>query len=117
MSPNSSSYPPMKPFRSLCLIALLTVHAVSSAPAAVEAGRYLRVGDYDVAKLIPPSPAEDSLTTLADLETVYQVQQRRTPEQVAIAKYFVHDDVFQYDAVLGPWFNARNLPATAEFFE
>jgi acid phosphatase (class A) len=67
--------------------------------------------------MIPPAPADDSLTTLADLETVYQVQQRRTPEQVTVARYFVRDNVFQYDAVLGPWFNAKNLPQTAEFFE
>lgn len=86
------------------------------ALVAAEAGRYLRAADYDVAAIIPPAPAADSLTTTADIETVYQVQQRRTPEQAAVAAYFAVDDVFQYDAVLGAWFNARNLPETAAFF-
>jgi membrane-associated phospholipid phosphatase len=84
--------------------------------AAPEAGRYLKAADIDVASLIPPAPTDDSLATAADLLTVYEVQQRRTPEQVALANYFAEDTVFQYDAVIGKWFTAANLPITAEFF-
>ncbi len=47
--------------------------------AAPEAGRYLRTHDVDATKMIPPAPADDSLTMLADLETVYLLQQRRSP--------------------------------------
>ncbi len=102
----------LRPFVLLGLLALLGLRL----PAAPEPGRYLRAGDFDVAALIPPAPANDSLTTAADLEVVRQVQQRRTPEQIALAAYFVHDTVFQFDAVIGPWFTAANLPCTAEFF-
>jgi membrane-associated phospholipid phosphatase len=87
------------------------------AIAAPEAGLYLKPADVDLKKIIPEAPANDSLATKADLETVYNVQLRRTPEQVAIATYFANDNVFQFDAVIGPWFNAKNLPKTAEFFE
>ena len=87
------------------------------AAAAPEAGRYLKAADIDVASLIPTAPADDSLTTAADLVTVYEVQKRRTPEEVALAAYFADDTVFQYDAVIGKWFTAANLPFTAEFFE
>jgi acid phosphatase (class A) len=106
----------MKFIRCLLLAALLGLQSALTLLSAAEAGRYLRAADYDVAKLIPPAPADDSLAALADLETVFQVQQRRTPEQVAVAAYFVKDSVYQYDAVLGPWFNAHNLPQSAEFF-
>lgn len=81
-----------------------------------EAGRYLREQDFDVTTMIEAAPTDDSLTTIADLETVRMLQARRTPEQVALARYFVQDTVFQYDEVIGPWFTERNLPRTAEFF-
>ncbi len=79
-----------------------------------DAGRFLK--DYDVTTMIPAAPAMNSLTTTADIETVYAMQQRRTPEQIALARYFVQDTVFQYDEAIAPWFTAANLPITAEFF-
>jgi len=100
------------PFRGLLLFTLL----VSALVAAPEAGRYLRTRDFDATRVIPAAPANDSLTTLADLATVYQVQLRRTPEQVAVANYFAEDSVFQYDAAIGAWFTAANLPRAAEIF-
>lgn len=100
------------PFRSLLLFPLLAVTLLAQPVA----GRYVRTQDFDATKVIPVAPAADSLATLADLETVYQVQRRRTPEQVALANYFAEDSVFQYDAVIGLWFTAANLPRTAEVF-
>jgi acid phosphatase (class A) len=100
------------PFRGLLLFTLLA----SALLAAPQAGRYLRTQDFDATKVIPVAPTDDSLATLADLETVYQVQLRRTPEQVAIANYFAEDTVFQYDAAIGEWFTEANLPRTAEIF-
>lgn len=97
-----------------CLAAFVVAASVFATP---EAGRFLKAADYDVSALIPAAPADNSLTTLADVEVVYQVQQRRTPEQVAVAAYFADDNVFQFDAVLGPWFKAEKLPVTAAFFE
>jgi acid phosphatase (class A) len=84
--------------------------------AAPEAGRFLRSKDVDVTTLIPPAPADNSLNTAADIEVVYQVQRRRTPEQVTIALYFADDSIFQFDAVLGSWFKAETLPLTTAFF-
>lgn len=95
---------------------LLFTLFVSALVAAPEAGRYLRTRDFDATKVIPVAPADDSLATLADLETVYQMQLRRTLEQVALANYFAEDTVFQYDAAIGEWFTAANLPRTAEIF-
>lgn len=97
--------------RLFLLIAL--AHTVQAYP---EPGKFLRTDDLDVTKVIPAAPADNSLATAADIETVYQVQKRRTPEMVALANYFAEDSVFQYDAVIGAWFTAANLPRTAEFF-
>lgn len=95
------------------LIAALFASVLGAAPVA---GRYLATRDFDATKVIPPAPAEDSLAALADLVTVRQVQARRTPEQVALANYFAQASIFQYASVIGPWFNAANLPHTAELF-
>lgn len=98
---------------SLICAAVLTVQAFAW-PAA---GKYLRAADVDVTAMIPPAPADNSLTTAADLMTVLAVQARRTPESVALATYFAEQSVFQFDAVIGPWFNAKSLPRTAAIFE
>jgi acid phosphatase (class A) len=105
----------MKP-RTLAWLSFLIVGLALRAVAAPEPGRYLRAADIDVAALIPPAPADNSLTTAADLVTVLEVQKRRTPEDIALAACFVHDSVFQYDAVLGSWFAPSALPSSGEFF-
>lgn len=98
----------------LLLVAILLA---SAAPAAAaEPGRYLRAEDVDVAAMIPPAPADDSLTTAADLEVVYQLQQRRTPEQLVLAATYAADHVFHFNTVLGAWFAAEDLPFTDAFF-
>jgi acid phosphatase (class A) len=107
----------MKFLRATAVALLVTaLGGLSLVAAELAPGRYLKAAEVDVLALIPAAPANDSLTTLADLETVYQVQQRRIPEQVAISNYFAEDSVFQYDAVIGLWFAAPNLPRTAAFF-
>jgi acid phosphatase (class A) len=95
-------------------ICLSAAHGV--ALAAPDAGRYLKAADIDLRQMIPDAPSDDSLATRADLETVVNVQQRRTSEQVVAAVVYDKQQVFQNDDVIGPWFNARNLPQTAAFF-
>lgn len=86
----------------------------STPPAAAE--HFLRVGAVDWPAVLPPPPANGSVAALADLETVLQVQATRTPADVAWAKLTEKDDYFaDYGAVLGPWFEARNLPVLNNF--
>ncbi len=94
----------------------LLASALLVSAVAAESGRYLRAEDVDVAAMIPPAPADDSLTTAADLEVVYQLQQRRTPEQLVLAATYVADHVFNFSTVLGPWFTATAMPFSDEFF-
>lgn len=90
--------------------------ALASATLASAAGHFVRAEDIDVTALIPPAPADDSLTTAADLEVVYQLQQRRTPEQLALGSLYVADSIFNFQPIIGSWFNAANLPFTDQFF-
>lgn len=107
----------MKNIHRLFWVCALLIALPVSIFATPAAGLYLKAEDFDVAALIPPAPEDSSLVTASDLVTVLEVQKRRTPEQVALAAYFANDSVFQYDAVIGSWFTAVNLPRTAEFFE
>jgi acid phosphatase (class A) len=98
-------------FLAICLSAAQLV-----AFAASDAGRYLKAADIDLRQMIPDAPANDSLATRADLETVLNVQERRTPEQVMAAVIFDKQEIFQNADVIGSWFTAKNLPQTAAFF-
>jgi len=107
---------PLRPFLGF-VAAIALIAAPLAAATRPEAGRYLRAASFDLRKILPDAPANDSLTTRADLEVVLQVQARRTPDQIALATKFEVLTVFDFDTVLGAWFEAANLPFTAGFFE
>lgn len=85
--------------------------------AAGPAARFVEVAAIDVAKILPPPPAEGSLAALADIEAVLQAQAWRTPEQVAWARRVERDSVFFNAEVLGDWFAAEAVPLAAAFFK
>ncbi|HEY0947567.1 MAG TPA: phosphatase PAP2 family protein [Opitutaceae bacterium] len=86
--------------------------------AAVSAASYIAPDAIDVAKLLPPPPADGSPAGLADLETVRQLQADRTPEQAACATRVADQTVFTFAApVLGAWFAEEHLPRTAALFK
>lgn len=95
---------------------VLTISITLPLAGQPVAGRYLQEENFDVTTMIPAAPAMNSLTTTADRETVYMLQERRTLEQIALARYFVQDTVFQYDEAIGTWFTAGNFPQTEAFF-
>ncbi len=98
---------------SLILLGL-TAPWLAAAPAA---GKYLRSEAFDVSSLIPPAPADNSLTTAADVTTLLEVQKRRTPEAIAFAAFIAdHYSAFQFDTVIGEWFTPENLPVSAAIF-
>jgi len=111
---------------SLCLA--VTVLAQSAGPVSPSAtagtalvtlppANFLAPDAIDLAKLIPLPPAADSLIQHAELDVLFQLQQERTPAQVARAKRVDKEDAFVFGSdVLGEWFNAANLPRTAAFF-
>jgi glycerophosphoryl diester phosphodiesterase len=76
--------------------------------------RFLLTSDAVILAQIPPPPADDSPAGMADIETLLQVQQYRTPAEIARAERVSSQDIMSPGAlVFGPEFNAQNLPRTA----
>jgi len=71
----------------------------------------------DLTELISPPPPVDSDAWKEDLDGVLEVQQNRTDAQVrrAVAQKVL--TIYFFDEVLGPKFNARDLPVMDAFFQ
>jgi acid phosphatase (class A) len=80
--------------------------SVPSAPAAL-----------DIRRLLPPPPT-DPVEAAEDLAEVKRVTSGRTPERYAAAQWDdAHEDASIFVATLGPQFDLKALPATAELME
>jgi acid phosphatase (class A) len=100
---------------TLLLATLWLAGPAAAAPAP--ATHFLAVDAINLPALLPAPPADTSLVTHAELEVLYQLQVERTPAQVARARLVDAEDIFSFGSdVLGPWFEAKNLPRTAAFF-
>jgi acid phosphatase (class A) len=105
-------------FASLALFAPLSVvraDSVMTAGAPV-AAHFFAPEAIDLAKILPPPPAPDSIAGRADLEAVLQAQAWRTPEQVTWAQLVAKGDMFavyKTGGAFDAWFTKENLPATA----
>ncbi len=65
--------------------------------------------------LLSPPPEDGSPEQKAEIQTLLDFQQKRTPEDVARAEKNSHLSGFMFADVLGEWFNAKELPVTAKF--
>jgi len=106
--------------RTVFATALLFCAAVfAQAPAAphVQAGNsgyYTRSAPLDLSGIIPMPPAQDSDTTKAELAELHQIQQSRSPAQVAAAQYDdQHENMFYLRTVMGKEFTPDHLPLLA----
>src|ERR1700722_5519184 len=92
----------------LFLIALAAtaaiVHADVVTPTAI-----------DFASILSPPPSMDSDQTITELYHIVQLQETRTPEDVARIKSEANLTVWVYSNVLGSWLHADNRPATGKF--
>lgn len=68
----------------------------------------------DLTALIQPPPAADDPRAARDLAALRALQASRTPEQVRAAQSDVDESGFLFRDVLGPQFDARRLPRTAD---
>ena len=106
--------------RTVFVTALLFWAAVfAQAPAAshaqaANADHYTRNAPPDLSGIIPPPPAQNSDTTKAELALLHQIQQSRTPAQVAAAQFDdQHENIFYLRTVMGNGFTPDNLPLLA----
>jgi acid phosphatase (class A) len=88
-----------------------------SLAVAATAAPFLSPNPLDLPALLPAPPAAGSSAALAELDAVLRAQAARTPEQAARCVQIEHETIWLFGSeVVGPWFNAANLPKTAAFF-
>jgi acid phosphatase (class A) len=68
----------------------------------------------DMTVLVPPPPAADDPHTIHDIATLRALQTARTPDEIRAAQADVDESAFLFRSVLGPGFDARRLPRTAD---
>ncbi|MGA2585279.1 MAG: phosphatase PAP2 family protein [Tepidisphaeraceae bacterium] len=81
--------------------------------AAVADSNFVKPTDIDFKTLLATAPSNDSEQTKDDIAMVLQLQNSRTPAEIARARSEVRFNVFAFNGVMGPWFNSENLPVTA----
>lgn len=91
---------------------LLTGCAAHHTPIAAD--RLYPLEAVDVTRLLAPPPLDGAAQR--DLEAVRSAQRTRTAAEAAAAEASTAVDVFVFASVLGPRFNAQQLPVTAAFF-
>ena len=111
----------MNPVRRTTLATALLICAAvfAQAPAvqhveAAKTGYYTASAPPDLFGILPPPPAEHSDATKAELARLHQIEQDRTPAQVAAAqKDDKEEDIFYLRSVMGKGFTPDNLPLLA----
>lgn len=85
-------------------------------PLAVGAQNYLRPNSPDGVALLPPPPAVGSAEHAADLASARAVFNGRTPAEEAHAIDGASLSIYNFASVIGPDFQAENLPKTDALF-
>jgi len=99
----------MRVLSAAILALLLTGPVLAETTFASRAG-------VDLARVLPPPPAEESEAQKLDLQAVLDAQAGRSAEQATAAQKESDLTVFQFASVLGSGFSAEKLPKTAAFF-
>jgi acid phosphatase (class A) len=77
--------------------------------------KILAPAETDPSRLLPPPPADGSLSQRKELDEVERVVKTRTPQRFAQAKWDnEHEDATAFAATIGPSFDLEKLPATAK---
>jgi acid phosphatase (class A) len=102
--------------RKLTLALSILVLSASANAFAAEFN-FLKPGQVDLTKVVPPPPPLGSEAEKQDMAAVLEVQKTRTPQQ---AKRALEDNILSiwvYNDVLGPNFKSANLPVLDAFFK
>jgi acid phosphatase (class A) len=86
------------------------------APAAAEA-TFVTPDRFNLTTILPPAPAPDSEQQKRDLAAVLAAQKARTPAQSQRALADATAGTFGFADVLGPKFDAQDLPKVAALFD
>ncbi len=102
----------MRKFSPALFLFLFVLNVGLPAKEATPA-KYLNPAEINLKALLPDPPANGSPETQKEIELILQKQETRTPEEVARIKRELPLDAFVFEDVLGPWFQEKDLPATA----
>ena len=101
----------MSRFAQAASITLLSLLSLALSPTSQPA--YLAPDNFDFKSLLGDPPADDSQQHKDEVAQLLTLQATRTPDDEARCKSEVNDTVFLFSTVLGPSFNAKELPLTA----
>lgn len=75
---------------------------------------FVRPSEIHAAYMLPPPPADNSLTNKVEIDELHAIERTRTPADIAHARADERErDIFIFKTVLGKRFNAKALPLTA----
>jgi len=94
----------------------LLISVLGAPPAWAQKFNYLSQ-IIDLTELLPPPPPPDSEAFQEDLAGVVEAQQNRTDIQLGRALAEKTLTIYHFTEVLGPKFNAQNLPVMDAFFK
>ena len=96
------------------MAALLFCAPAAAQEKAPQPPLFLTAADIDQAVQLPQPPPEGSPAALAELAELHQIQDARTPERLARAKWDGEtENGGMFAPTLGPGFDLAKLPATA----
>jgi acid phosphatase (class A) len=106
------------PFRVIVALLALAGGAVTAVADTPPPPRYFDSTTLDLARLLPPAPANDSAETRADLDAMLKIQASRTPAESAHARADAQVSIYRLGDVLGipAGFNEQSLPLTNAMF-
>ncbi len=90
---------------------------LSERPAATAEATFVTPDRFDLTTILPPAPAPDSVQQKLDLAAVLEVQKTRTAVQSERALADATAGTFGFADVLGPRFNAQDVPKVAALFD
>lgn len=102
---------------AVCVAASVSIAAHSPAQTAAHHGPYyLPSSTVNFIAILPGPPKPGSAPAKVDLASVHLAEHDRTSSDIAQARADdAQEDIFIYASVLGPHFNAREMPLTAAF--
>ena len=101
------------------LLALIAFGLLATSMVSASAQKliYLEGKKLNLLKLVPPPPEPGSEGEKKDILEVLEVQENRTPAEVALGIADDVLDIYRFETELGSKFKAANLPVTDAFFK
>jgi acid phosphatase (class A) len=84
--------------------------------AAAPSDSFVTPEQFNFDAIIGKPPADYSPAHTAEVDQMLAMQEHRTPEEVKRCQSEEKVTPFVFSEILGDWFNAKDLPATAQFF-